>query len=72
LRRLLIASWLRSLGIKPTAVDLRRARSQVRTETVRDPLAAERRAEDLALDALALRLASRLVPDGPSLEEASQ
>jgi hypothetical protein len=71
LRRLLIASWLRSLGIKPTAADLRRARRQVRTEAMRDPLAAERRAEDLALDALALRLASRLVPDGPSLEEAS-
>ncbi len=71
LRRLLIASWLRSLGIKPAAEDLRQARSQVRRERVRHPLAAERRAEDLALDALALRLASRLVPDGPTWEEAA-
>lgn len=70
LRRLLLAGWARSSGLRPLERDLQAARLLVRTG--KDPAQAERLAEDLALERLALRYAERLLPDGPSMEEAAE
>lgn len=84
LRRALLAGWARSLGLEPTAEEVKQAEGEWwRRHGVRPPdreafLGAcgldgpglRRLCEELALERLVLSLAARLLPEGPSREEA--
>jgi hypothetical protein len=84
LTRQLLAGFARSLGLVPSADDLARAKQEwLRPLEVSrreepgflqasdlDPAEAQRLIAELALEALALQHAERLLPDAPSLEEA--
>ena len=84
LRRALLAGWARSLGLEPTAEEVRAAEAEWwRHHRVRPPereafLSAcgldgpglRRLCEEKALERLMLAQASRLLPEGPSREEA--
>jgi hypothetical protein len=84
LRRALLAGWARSLGLEPTAEEVKQAEGEWwRRHEVRPPdreafLGAcgldgpglRRLCEERALEQLVLTQASRLLPEGPSWEEA--
>jgi hypothetical protein len=84
LRRALLAGWARSLGLAPTPEEVKQAEAEWwRRHEVRPPdreafLGAcgldgpglRRLCEERALEQLVLSQASRLLPDGPSWEEA--
>lgn len=84
LRRALLAGWARSLGLEPTAEEVKQAEGEWwRRHEVRPPereafLGAcgldgpglRRLCEEWALERLLLSQASRLLPEGPSWEEA--
>jgi hypothetical protein len=84
LRRALLAGWARSLGLEPTAEEVKQAEGEWwRRHEVRPPdreafLGAcgldgpglRRLCEERALEQLVLSQASRLLPEGPSWEEA--
>jgi len=84
LRRALLAGWARSLGLAPTAEEVKQAEAEWwRRHEVRPPdreaflgvcgldrPGLRRLCEERALEQLVLSQASRLLPDGPSREEA--
>jgi hypothetical protein len=84
LRRALLAGWARSLGLEPTAEEVRAAEAEwwrhhrVRPRERKAFLSAcgmdgpglRRLCEERALERLVLARASHLVPEGPSREEA--
>jgi hypothetical protein len=84
LRRALLAGWARSLGLEPTAEEVRAAEAEWwRHHRVRpaereaflsacglDGPGLRRLCEEKALERLMLAQASRLLPEGPSREEA--
>lgn len=67
-RRLLVAAWARSMGLRPDTSELARWQRHFE-EAGADRGEARRFAEDAALDALAVRHAARLVPSGPEAHE---
>ncbi len=83
LRRALLAGWARELGLRPTADEVRRAesrwleglgvapedRGEFLAASGLDEAQARKLCEDLALEALVLGHADRLLADGPSAEE---
>jgi hypothetical protein len=68
LRRALLAGWARSLGLRPDAAEI----AAVAAFDERGFTAAEalRLREELALERLVLEHAARMLPDGPSRDEA--
>jgi hypothetical protein len=68
LRRALLAGWARSLGLQPDAAEV----AAVAAFDERGLTAAEalRLREELALERLVLDHAARMLPDGPSRDEA--
>lgn len=84
LRRALLAGWARTLGLSVTAEEVAEAeaawwdargvaparREAVLAESGLDALGLRRLCEELALERLVLEHAPRLLPDGPSWDEA--
>jgi len=79
LRRALLASWARELGLRPTSAEISaaerswlrgRSRKRISAQTGLTSADILRLGEDLALERLILDHAQRILADGPSSEEA--